>query len=141
MRACALQGGRSQTPTTTQDIKTSKHQEILTSISHHKHLSSRSTPSTIPPHTVSESKPLATMSSSTFSESRQSQSSTSSYNHEQDQLKPQIKLSLAKRIKRALRDVGNPPTYRYDMEHPEEKRPDYVLINMNILNDPRLCRL
>ncbi|KAF4414205.1 hypothetical protein CFRS1_v008444 [Colletotrichum fructicola] len=28
-----------------------------------------------------------------------------------------VKLSKRQRVKRALRDIGHPPTYRYDLEH------------------------
>ncbi|OHE93605.1 hypothetical protein CORC01_11104 [Colletotrichum orchidophilum] len=46
--------------------------------------------------------------------------------------------SLRSRVKRALREVGNPPTYRYDLEHGIETRRTVPVgpMGFNVLNQP-----
>ncbi|KAK1638394.1 hypothetical protein BDP81DRAFT_392989 [Colletotrichum phormii] len=46
--------------------------------------------------------------------------------------------SLRSRVKRALREVGNPPTYRYDLEHGIETKRTVPVgpMGFNVLNQP-----
>ncbi|KAL2883309.1 hypothetical protein SGCOL_001505, partial [Colletotrichum sp. CLE4] len=46
--------------------------------------------------------------------------------------------SLRSRVKRALREVGNPPTYRYDLEHGIETKKTVPVgpMGFNVLNQP-----
>lgn len=46
--------------------------------------------------------------------------------------------SLRSRVKKALREVGNPPTYRYDLEHGIETKRTVPVgpMGYNVLNQP-----
>ncbi|WYZ42817.1 hypothetical protein EsH8_VI_000516 [Colletotrichum jinshuiense] len=46
--------------------------------------------------------------------------------------------SVRQRVKRALRDIGHPPTYRYDLEHGIETRGSVPVgpMGSNVLNQP-----
>ncbi|TDZ21928.1 hypothetical protein Cob_v004993 [Colletotrichum orbiculare MAFF 240422] len=48
------------------------------------------------------------------------------------------KRSMRQRVKRALRDVGNPPTYRYDLEHGIDTQRTVPVgpTGFNVLNQP-----
>ncbi|KAJ0165269.1 Zinc-binding alcohol dehydrogenase domain-containing protein cipB [Colletotrichum tanaceti] len=51
---------------------------------------------------------------------------------------PKERRSMRQRVKRALRDVGHPPTYRYDLEHGVETRRTVPVgpMGYNVLNQP-----
>ncbi|KAK2006544.1 hypothetical protein LZ32DRAFT_543847 [Colletotrichum eremochloae] len=51
---------------------------------------------------------------------------------------PKERRSMRQRIKRALRDVGHPPTYRYDLEHGIETQRTVPVgpMGCNVLNMP-----
>ncbi|KAF6845336.1 hypothetical protein CMUS01_00281 [Colletotrichum musicola] len=48
------------------------------------------------------------------------------------------KRSMRQRVKRALKDIGNPPTYRYDLKHGIEtpKAVEVGPMGHNVLNVP-----
>ncbi|KAK2004062.1 hypothetical protein LX36DRAFT_650288 [Colletotrichum falcatum] len=51
---------------------------------------------------------------------------------------PKERRSMRQRVKRALRDVGRPPTYRYDLEHGIETQRTVPVgpMGYNVLNMP-----
>ncbi|GKT89658.1 hypothetical protein Ct61P_07508 [Colletotrichum tofieldiae] len=51
---------------------------------------------------------------------------------------PKERRSMRQRVKRALRDVGHPPTYRYDLEHGIETQRTVPVgpMGCNVLNMP-----
>ncbi|KXH26701.1 hypothetical protein CSAL01_13743 [Colletotrichum salicis] len=84
----------------------------------------------------------ATYAPSTFSET----STICSFAKESFEKEPAVKAaptvkerrSLRSRVKRALREVGNPPTYRYDLEHGIETKRTVPVgpMGFNVLNQP-----
>ncbi len=65
------------------------------------------------------------MPSSNDASSTLSHSTTMS--HAKDHDAAAMKPSFRQRVKNVLRDLGNPPTYRYDLAHPEQaKKSDYA---------------
>ncbi|WDK19059.1 hypothetical protein CGRA01v4_10346 [Colletotrichum graminicola] len=59
--------------------------------------------------------------------------------HEVVAAAPKERRSMRQRVKRALRDVGHPPTYRYDLEHGIETKRTTVPagpMGCNVLNTP-----
>ncbi|KAH0424448.1 hypothetical protein CKAH01_18612 [Colletotrichum kahawae] len=49
-----------------------------------------------------------------------------------------VKLSKRQRVKQALRDIGHPPTYRYDLEHGIDTMKTVPVgpMGSNVLNQP-----
>ncbi len=74
------------------------------------------------------------MPSSNYSSS--THSASSSHNQHSS-----VKLSLRQRIKRVMADLGHPPTYRYDQEHPQVEHPTYVLMTPQPFAHPRVSRI
>ncbi len=64
------------------------------------------------------------MASPNYNPSIMSRSTTwSFFKPQQTQPLKKEKASLRQRIKQALKDVGHPPTYRFDLDNPKAKKP------------------